>query len=135
MKYNLIAAKFDNFKVFQELVVNHCVTIRLGDPPPYPCTLQVTTLSEYKSTKGRLRKPHKVSKLVQIVSKATKNFVTVGEEIASENPEFQVSELPRNSLIPRPKQPQRRSLAVSRGDTASDLHWGFGGLGTRLAKE
>jgi len=59
-------------------------------PSPYPCTLQVTTLSQYKSAKGRLGKPHKVSKLVQIVDKATKNFVTVGEEIANENPEFQV---------------------------------------------
>ena len=77
-------------------------------PRPSPCTLisiyalilhtcththsslKVTTLSAYKSSKRISGKPHKVSKLVQIVDKATKNFVVVGEEIASENPEFQV---------------------------------------------
>ena len=53
-------------------------------------SLKVTSLAAYKSSKRVSGKPHKVSKLVQIVDKATQNFVAVGEEIASENPEFQV---------------------------------------------
>lgn len=52
--------------------------------------MKVTSLSAYKNSKRISGKQHKVSKLVQIVDKATKNFVAVGEEIASENPEFQV---------------------------------------------
>ena len=53
-------------------------------------SLKVTSLAAYKSSQRVSGKPHKVSKLVQIVDKATQNFVAVGEEIASENPEFQV---------------------------------------------
>ena len=83
-------------------------------PRPSPCTLilhpdcththtytrllKVTTLSAYESSKRISGKLHKVSKLVQIVDKATKNFVAVGEEIASENPEFQVW----FTFVPRP---------------------------------
>ena len=51
---------------------------------------QVTTLSEYKGTQRRSGKSRKVTKLVQIVDKAVRNFIMVGEEIANENPEFQV---------------------------------------------
>lgn len=34
---------------------------------------------------------HKISTLIQLVNKATWNFIAVGEEIASENPQFEVS--------------------------------------------
>ena len=44
-----------------------------------------------KEGEGRLKKTRNVSKLIQLVDKATRNFVSVGEEIASENPDFQVS--------------------------------------------
>jgi hypothetical protein len=40
---------------------------------------------------GRLKRTHKISKLIQLVDKATRNFVAVGEQIANENPEFEVS--------------------------------------------
>ena len=40
---------------------------------------------------GKLKRTHKISKLIQLVDKATRNFVAVGEQIANENPEFQVS--------------------------------------------
>ena len=43
----------------------------------------------------KLKRTHKISKLIQLVDKATRNFVAVGEQIANENPEFQVS----NSII------------------------------------
>ena len=43
-------------------------------------------------SQGRLKRTHKVSKLIQLVDKATRNFVAVGEQIANENPEFQVSQ-------------------------------------------
>lgn len=52
--------------------------------------LQVTTLSEYRPTHRRGGRSRKVTKLVQIVEKAAANFIAVGEEIASENPDFQV---------------------------------------------
>ena len=39
---------------------------------------------------GRLKRTHNVHKLIELVDKATRNFVAVGEQIASENPEFQV---------------------------------------------
>lgn len=39
----------------------------------------------------KLKRTHKISKLIQLVDKATRNFVAVGEQIANENPEFQVS--------------------------------------------
>ena len=39
---------------------------------------------------GKLKRIHKISKLIQLVDKATRNFVAVGEQIANENPEFQV---------------------------------------------
>ena len=45
---------------------------------------------------GKLKRTHKVSKLIQLVDKATRNFVAVGEQIANENPEFQVSSTIRN---------------------------------------
>ena len=45
---------------------------------------------------GKLKRTHKVSKLIQLVDKATRNFVAVGEQIANENPEFQVSSKIRN---------------------------------------
>ena len=38
----------------------------------------------------RSGKPPKLRKLVQLVEKATMNFVAVGEQIASENSDFQV---------------------------------------------
>ncbi len=55
-----------------------------------PSSLQVTTLSEYRPTHRRGGRSRKVTKLIQIVDKAAANFVTVGEEIANENPDFQV---------------------------------------------
>jgi len=37
------------------------------------------------------------------------------------------------SLIPRPNQPPARiAFSIARGDTESDPHWGWLGLGTRL---
>ena len=63
-----------------------------------PVYTQVTSLSEYdpsdrhtaSSEKRRKREPQKLSKLIQLVDKATRNFLAVGEEIAHENPDFQV---------------------------------------------
>ena len=70
-------------------------------------SLKVTSLAAYKSSQRVSGKPHKVSKLVQIVDKATQNFVAVGEEIASENPEFQVWLPLFPSLVPcRPSPTQ-----------------------------
>ena len=37
------------------------------------------------------------------------------------------------SLVPRPNQPPARiAFSIARGDTESDPHWGWLGLGTRL---
>ena len=47
---------------------------------------------------GKLKRTHKISKLIQLVDKATRNFVAVGEQIANENPEFQVSSRSRKLL-------------------------------------
>lgn len=62
--------------------------------------LQVTSLTEFDPTalteqetgqfllhQSQFGSPHK---LVQLVDKAVMNFVAVGEDIAAENPEFQV---------------------------------------------
>lgn len=40
---------------------------------------------------GGLKRMHKISTLIQLVDKATRNFAAVGEEIARENPQFEVS--------------------------------------------
>ena len=79
---------------------------------------QVTSLSEYdpsdchnSSEKRRKREPQKLSKLIQLVDKATRNFLAVGEEIAHENPDFQVC-LYRSSysiqVIEKLIQPRKR---------------------------
>ena len=39
---------------------------------------------------GKLKRTHNIHKLIELVDKATRNFVAVGEQIASENPDFQV---------------------------------------------
>lgn len=78
-----------SFESWLEVEVASCLTTLM----PECCTfLQVTTLTDYKSSRGRTGKPRKVTKLVQIVDKATRNFIAVGEEIANENPEFQVTQ-------------------------------------------
>ena len=51
---------------------------------------QVTVLSEYRLTQRQGGRSRKVTKLVQIVDKASANFIAVGKEIANENPEFEV---------------------------------------------
>lgn len=73
-------------------------------------SFQVTSLTEFKpaSEDGStgpeatlsLHRRHFGSpqKLVQLVDKAVMNFVAVGEDIATENPEFQVG----NQLSPTP---------------------------------
>lgn len=56
----------------------------------------MTTLSQHSFTGGdknsqkKKRKPQKLSKLIQLVDMATRNFLAVGEEISHENPDFQV---------------------------------------------
>ena len=67
----------------------------MHDPAPPPFLLlfvspQVTDLGNSKQLKTHSRRPPTVEKLMEVVEKATQNFVTVGEQIASENSEFQV---------------------------------------------
>ena len=50
---------------------------------------------------GKLKRTHKISKLIQLVDKATRNFVAIGEQIANENPEFQVSIVISSDMITR----------------------------------
>ena len=47
----------------------------------------------------RSGKPPKLRKLVQLVEKATMNFVAVGEQIASENSDFQVCTVINRTLF------------------------------------
>lgn len=57
--------------------------------------VQVTSLSQHSLNGGqkkrKKREPQKLSKLIQLVDMATRNFLAVGEEISHENPDFQVS--------------------------------------------
>ena len=53
---------------------------------------QVTTLQDNISGQYRQKRLRNVYKLIQIVDKATENFNAVAENIATENPEFQVIE-------------------------------------------
>lgn len=66
---------------------------RIGVTQPHPSFAlhwQVTELNNSKLLETRSGRPPKVEKLVQIVEKATKNLLSVGEQIAGENPDFQV---------------------------------------------
>lgn len=49
--------------------------------------LQEVVPGEYRK-KRRMRNVHN---LIQIVTKATDNFINVAEQVAAENPDFQVS--------------------------------------------
>ena len=75
--------------------------------------------SKREDKQGRLKGTHKVSKLIQLVDKATRNFVAVGEDIASENPEFQVREkssspkLPGEAYIGDKAKPDYRIIIIS----------------------
>ncbi len=57
---------------------------------------QVMSLSQHSLIGGRRdqkkkkQEPQKLSKLIQLVDMATRNFLAIGEDIAHENPDFQV---------------------------------------------
>ena len=52
--------------------------------------LKVTTLQDNIPGPYRNRRLRNVFKLIQIVDKATDNFTTAAENIAADNPDFQV---------------------------------------------
>ncbi len=43
-----------------------------------------------RDQKKKKQEPQKLSKLIQLVDMATRNFLAIGEDIAHENPDFQV---------------------------------------------
>lgn len=53
-----------------------------------PASLKRDEAKQFILHRRQFGSPHK---LVQLVDKAVMNFVAVGEDIAAENPEFQVS--------------------------------------------
>lgn len=52
--------------------------------------MDLSKQQEVEKSHRRLKRTYKVAKLIQLVDTATRNFVAVSEEIANENPEFQV---------------------------------------------
>lgn len=54
-------------------------------------SIQVATLQEYTPGRYQHKQFRNVHKLIQVVIKATENFINVAEQVAADNPDFQVS--------------------------------------------